>query len=266
MRPSRLRNEEASVARSSPSRDSLEPHLGGGFDQTVASLVMADQPVDFPLLAGLSDADAARVVAAGRRYFVGNGQHVFRQGEPHRGVYVIRSGKVRTYYAGPNGREITLAHWKEGNFVGGPELFGAGEHVWSGVAIGGVEILAISGPALRQLAESMPKLAVNLLDGLVAKGKCYSFTVQMLGTRSMVQRVAYLLLILAEYDFAGETSGPLHIQRPLTHDTMAGLVGANRQWVSSAMRRFQKDGLLRMDDARRIHLIRPQELVRIASG
>ena len=54
---------------------------------------------------------------------------IFSQGEQHDGIYVIESGDVRTYYLGPMGRELTLAYWTPGHFVGGPEIFAWPTHV-----------------------------------------------------------------------------------------------------------------------------------------
>ncbi len=48
------------------------------------------------------------------------GEGVFFQGDPHTGVWIIESGRVRTFYAGPSGREITLAYWSIGHFLGDP--------------------------------------------------------------------------------------------------------------------------------------------------
>src|ERR1700741_2894622 len=55
-------------------------------------------------------------------------------GVKHDGIYLIESGRIRVFYTSPQGREITLAYWHVGNFVGGPEVFGTGIHQWSGVA------------------------------------------------------------------------------------------------------------------------------------
>ncbi|MEJ2623384.1 MAG: cyclic nucleotide-binding domain-containing protein [Pseudolabrys sp.] len=54
---------------------------------------------------------------------------VFLQGDEHKGIWLIEAGMVRTFYAAPSGRQITLAYWPAGHFVGGPEIFGGGQHV-----------------------------------------------------------------------------------------------------------------------------------------
>lgn len=195
------------------------------------------------LFAGLSAAERERVLEVGRAHEVRSGETVFRQGDPHRGIFVILSGVVRVFYTSPAGREITLAYWTPGNFVGGPELFGEGAHLWSGMAVRQAEVLALSGEQVRALMNSAPRFAVNLVEALVHKGRCYSALIHMLGTRSVTGRLAQLLLAIGSLD-GTQTRGGLLLGRPLTHDELAKMVGATRQWVSITLERFRAQGLL----------------------
>ena len=99
---------------------------------------------------------------------------VFQQGDQHKGIWLIEAGIVRTYYAAPSGRQITLAYWPAGHFVGGPEIFGGGEHVWSADVTQNCHLLYLPATAIRRLVETQPSFALCLIEGLVAKGKCYS--------------------------------------------------------------------------------------------
>jgi CRP/FNR family transcriptional regulator, cyclic AMP receptor protein len=174
------------------------------------------------------------------------GETIFLQGDRHNGIYLIETGQVRTYYAGPSGREITLAYWTPGHFVGGPEVFGGGLHVWSANAVDVCRLSYLPGGAIRQLALTVPAFAICLIEGLVAKGKCYSALIQMLGTRSVTERLAQLLLILAEiHDREG--SGQIIVDRRITHEQLAGIVGSTRQWVTSTLRRFQTGGIIHVE-------------------
>lgn len=186
------------------------------------------------------------------------GESIFVQGEPHRGIFLIESGRVRTFYTGPSGREIMLALWTEGHFVGGPEVFGGGAHMWSAVAETDCRLRLLPGPTLRNLIQSMPSFALCLIDGLVAKGKCYSALIQMLGTRSVVERLGQLLLILAGVG-QNSDSGQLVIDRTITHEQLANIVGSTRQWVTSTLSRFQKQGLIAMERDR-IVILHPDRL------
>ena len=187
----------------------------------------------------LEEVSAVRRVASS--ITLAAGETVFLQGDRHNGIFLIESGRVRIYYAGPSGREITLAYWTPGHFIGGPELFGGGFHIWSASVVETARLAYLPGGAIRQLALTVPAVALCLIEGLVAKGKCYSALVQMLGTRSVTERLAQLLLILAELD---ERGGQMAVKRRITHEQIASIVGSTRQWVTSTLRRFQKRGII----------------------
>jgi CRP/FNR family transcriptional regulator, cyclic AMP receptor protein len=173
------------------------------------------------------------------------GETIFMQGAPHHGIFLIENGRVRTYYAGPSGKEITLAYWTPGHFVGGPEVFGGGTHMWSATAVEPTKLTRLPGSAILHLAKTIPAFAICLIDGLVAKGKCYSALVQMLGTRSVSERLAHLLLILAEAD--GNHGRRLIIKRRITHEQLANIVGSTRQWVTMTLTRFHKQHLIEIE-------------------
>ncbi len=171
------------------------------------------------------------------------GDSVFFQGDRHEGIWLIEEGIVRTFYAAPSGREMTLAYWTAGHFVGGPEIFGGGQHIWSADVTQDSRLLYLPAAAIRGLIETQPSFALCLIEGLVAKGKCYSALAQMLGTRSVVERLAQLLVILAE-NHGRRDGNRLVIERKITHDQIATIVGSTRQWVTITLDKFQKKGII----------------------
>jgi CRP-like cAMP-binding protein len=194
----------------------------------------------------LSTAETAELRRHGRRIAVPQGTAVFTQGDRHEGIFIIDRGQVRVYYTAPSGREITLAYWTPGHFIGGPEITGGGAHMWSGVAVDDCEITVLSSASLQRLLGRIPNFALALIDGLVAKGKCYSSMAQMLGTRSVIERLAQYLLNLSE--LYGEPDGPtIVIARKVTHDQIAAMVGSTRQWVTMMLKRFQKQHIVSIE-------------------
>ncbi|MDA0655688.1 MAG: Crp/Fnr family transcriptional regulator, partial [Proteobacteria bacterium] len=107
-------------------------------DDLPPALFLSETPVEIgtrsSFFARMSAEEFCVLRDIGREIHVPAGETVFFQGERHEGIFLIEFGSVRTFYVGPSGREITLAYWTRGNFVGGPEIFGGGEHIWSGVA------------------------------------------------------------------------------------------------------------------------------------
>jgi CRP-like cAMP-binding protein len=194
----------------------------------------------------LSAAEKAQLRELGRQIVVRQGEIVFRQGDQHDGIFIIESGQVRVYYTAPSGREITLAYWTPGHFIGGPEVSGGGVHMWSGLAIDECRITVLTSGTLDRLLTKMPNFARALIDGLVAKGKCYSSMAQMLGTRSVIERLAQYVMNLSElYGVAdGDT---IVINHKITHDQIAAMVGSTRQWVTMMLKRFQAKRILSID-------------------
>jgi CRP/FNR family transcriptional regulator, cyclic AMP receptor protein len=197
-----------------------------------------------PLLQGLSARERELVLRHGRPRVLNRGQTLFNQDTPHEGIYLIESGRIRVFYNAPSGREITLAYWHPGNFVGGPDIFGSGVHIWSGVATTDSSVIHLPGKALRNLVMQIPALGIGLIEGLAFKGKCYSALVQMLGTRSITERLAQLLLHLVDAYGVEEAEGVL-IAAAFTHADLAHMIGATRQWVTTSLHRLEEQGVLR---------------------
>jgi CRP/FNR family transcriptional regulator, cyclic AMP receptor protein len=191
----------------------------------------------------LSPSERETLVRWGRRRVLYRGQTLFSQGARHDGIFLIESGRIRVYYTAPSQREITLAYWHPGNFVGGPEVFGEGVHQWSGVASSNSSVVHLPGKELRKLVVQIPNLAIGLIEGLTFKGKCYSALAQMLGTRSITERLAHLLLHLVELYGIDDPDGIL-IGAAFTHADLAHMVGATRQWVTISLKRLQEKNVL----------------------
>jgi CRP/FNR family transcriptional regulator, cyclic AMP receptor protein len=196
-----------------------------------------------PLFRGLTDAEKARVLGSGKRKVLYRGAQLFRQGSPQDGIYLIESGRIKVFYIAPSGREITLAYWHSGNFVGGPEVFKQGLHVWSGAAAVNSTVLHLPGDILREMVLTIPALAVGIIEGLSFKGQCYSALAQMLGTRSPVERLSQLLLHLMNLYGVEERDGTL-IAASFTHADLAHMTGVTRQSVTTSLKRFTEDGIL----------------------
>ncbi len=194
-------------------------------------------------LSALPEEDRKTVRKMGTRCTFTKGQGVFHQGDSHTGVWVIEKGRARSYYVGPTGREITLAYWTPGHFIGGPEVFGRGRHIWSADATEDCTMIFLSGMSLQKLVREIPDVAVAVIHGLIAKGKCYSALIQMLGTRSVAERLRQFLVIFA--DTHGRHEGDaIIIDRTITYEQIAFIVGATRQWVTQTLDKLRCEGVL----------------------
>jgi CRP/FNR family transcriptional regulator, cyclic AMP receptor protein len=227
------------------------PQTGARHGQTgqpqIGALLMTDGGMHRsgppPLFRGLTESEKARVLGSGKRKVIYRGATLFSQGSQQDGIYIIESGRIKVFYIAPSGREVTLAYWHSGNFVGGPEVFKQGLHIWSGVAAVNSTVLHLPGDILRQMALTIPELAIGIIDGLSFKGQCYSGLAQMLGTRSPTERLSQLLLHLMNLYGVEEREGTL-IAASFTHADLAHMTGVTRQSVTISLRRFAELGIL----------------------
>ncbi|TCT05014.1 Crp/Fnr family transcriptional regulator [Aquabacter spiritensis] len=216
------------------------------------------------LVERLTPADQAVVRAHGRMMRLKAGDLLFRQGAIHDGIVVIETGQIRSFYTAPSGREITLAYWSPGHFVGGPEVFGGGLHMWSAEAARPSTLIFLPGEGLRELARRVPDLALGLIDALVFKARCYTAFAQMLGTRSVAQRLVQLLQHLANVYGVPDARGIL-VAAAFTHADLAALIGATRQWVTVQLGRMQADGILTHHRGLMV-ILKPEALVAPREG
>jgi CRP/FNR family cyclic AMP-dependent transcriptional regulator len=198
------------------------------------------------ILSHLTDAEFDRLLVLGRETEYAPDSFLFHQGERHDGIHFIRSGRIRSLYVSPEGREITLAYWPVGHFVGAPQIFSGGNHMWSSIAVEKSICLWLSGKVLRSLVQEIPNLAVGIIEGLDYKGRLYAALVQIMGTRSIPMRLAHLLLALAETE-RNSSGQPITLSESFTQEELAAMVGATRQSVSLTLDRFEKDDLITRD-------------------
>lgn len=201
--------------------------------------------------ADLESATQKALAEIGTSVTFASGQLLFEQGSPHTCTYFIEQGLVRTFYTSYSGREVTLCVWADGDLAGGPNFFGNGVHVWSGVASRQTRALAVRGDELKALARRMPNLALWIADVAMFKLKWVSLLFQVNGTESVAQRLPHLLLMLGE--LYGRADGKhTVIKHRLNQSDLSTLLGISRQWTNKAMGELKDLGLVKLE---RDHII-----------
>jgi CRP/FNR family transcriptional regulator, cyclic AMP receptor protein len=213
------------------------------------------QPNLLAKLLALDPATRVRIVKA-REYPAG--ELLLQQNDRQRNLYVIRSGTVRTFYTAPSGREITLAYWQAGDLLGADRLYEGGIFRWSCQTVTPTEAYSILETEMRAFVANVPDLAVAIIEALSFKVQWLSSLVQVLGTESVSRRLGHLLDTLCEL-YGVQSDVGITINAPFTHEDLATMVGASRQWVTMALARFQANGILKLGK-RRIEVLRRDRL------
>ncbi|TXF10047.1 Crp/Fnr family transcriptional regulator [Pelomicrobium methylotrophicum] len=253
--PIRLRNPGSGTdeANPSPVRVHVPTHPASHGLRTVAAPFAALPPEEKALL-------LSRCI----RKRIPRGTTVFTQGHLHTATYIIESGLVRTYYTAATGKEVTMAYWSEGDLIGGPNVLTADTvHVWSARAVEDSVVWCIAAKELENLVHTRPLIARFIIDSMTVKLFWVSSLLQAFGTQSVFLRLAHLLLKLAEM-YGVPTKSGIAIRYHFTQEDLANMVGATRQWVSTTLRHFQRDNIIR--SGKRLLEIQNIELLRRIVG
>lgn len=173
----------------------------------------------------------------------GDREAILRQGRRADGIVILLSGVVESVYYVDGERDLVLAEWGPGHFIGAPHIFGEGRQKWSARAVGRVDALHLDQGALRALIHRDPDIAIALIEAIGTKGEVCSELAQTLATCNVAQRLAGFLLSLT--DGAEAASRPRRVCVPaLDLLRLARRIGATRQAVGRALRDLRDHGAI----------------------
>jgi signal transduction histidine kinase len=121
-----------------------------------------------PLLAGLPDAELARLAATAGRLRVPEGHVLMREGDPADALYVLLRGRLevtRAYL----GEEVVIGRHRRGAFVGEMALLGHGNRSATVRATRPSELLVIGAAHFQELLIGSPEAAVTVLRAVVER-------------------------------------------------------------------------------------------------
>lgn len=210
-----------------------------------------ETPLDDPApsfglpLGSLTQATTRALARLLRRQEVPAGTIVFRQGEPARGLHLVRQGTLAVEHLTPDGRNVTIRLAVPGSVVGLVATLTGNPHQLLARAL--EPAVLDFGPRSDFLAflDDHPKLARSLLQRVSRRVEslerdCFEAT----GNYPLADRLLGKLEALARVTGRSTPEG-LALDMPLTVQTLANLLGCSRQWTSKVLTEMEKTGLIR---------------------
>lgn len=195
------------------------------------------------LLEGLSAAEQTEVARRCAEKTYRRGQVVFSVGDPPDALYLLREGRVKLRLLSPEGQEsIVQMFWPGDAF--GEILLAVPERAFEAVALDEVRVAVLSRGQLLGLLQSVPLFGMNFIRLLSARLTEARQDLAAFGHAAASRRLARALLRLAAQEGEDTPGGHTRLPRPVTHETLANLIGTTRETVSAQMRRFARAGLL----------------------
>lgn len=187
------------------------------------------------------------------------GEHIFREGDEFNAIAAVRGGTVKTYVNDAEGREQVQGFFLPGEVIG-LSAISQGRYPCNAVALDTVILCRFSFPTMAALATRMPGLQAQLFRLLSQDiGKA----ALLAGNYSADERMAAFLISLSRR-YAARGFSANRFQLTMTRTDIANYLRLAAESVSRVFRRFQDDGLIRVDrrDIELLHRPRLEELAR----
>lgn len=229
-------------------------HVARNPNHPVLTTTTADFLGTVPLFTGLDRAELESFAELTRERSYPRGSVILFENDPGDSLFVVRSGRVKVVLIGEDGREVILGVLGVGQHFG--ELALIDDHPRSAhvIAMEDASLIVLRRDDFRRRVESSPSVAWSLLAELSRRLRRADDKIGGLVLLDVPGRIARLLLDLSE------ESGTNQIEKSLTHQTIAQMIGASRETVSRAMKEFQDSGWISVE-RRRISLADRQALV-----
>ncbi|HSY81759.1 MAG TPA: Crp/Fnr family transcriptional regulator, partial [Gemmatimonadaceae bacterium] len=172
------------------------------------------------------------------------GSVILFEDDPGDSLYIVREGRVKVVLVGEDGREVILGVLGVGEHFGELSLIDDQPRSAHVIAMEDSKLLVLRRDDFRRRVEATPAVAWALLSELSRRLRRADGKIGGLVLLDVPGRIARLLL-----DFADEGGGGT-IDKPLTHQTIAQMIGASRETVSRAMREFQDAGWIGVERRR----------------
>jgi CRP-like cAMP-binding protein len=193
------------------------------------------------------------------------GSFFFFQGDPAEHLYVLTSGQAKLQQSHPNGQQVnlrTIQPW---------EMFGAlgavrkeATYPATAQALEDSTALAIKSEFLRELLETHPQIAFDLMTLMTSYIQEMQARYRELATERVEQRVANALIRLAGQSGV-KAEKEAEIELSFSRQDVAEMTGTTLYTVSRLLSEWDRQGIIKTG-RERISIIKPHALARIADG
>jgi CRP/FNR family cyclic AMP-dependent transcriptional regulator len=179
-------------------------------------------------------------------------------------VLLLASGRATISVLTQEGKEAILAFIEPGELFGELAILEGGNREEYAEATEPSTVILIPADEMRRLMEENPHVSVGITRLIGLRRRRVERRLKYLLFRSTRERLAHLLLELAEqYGFPSDEGVKLRIK--LSHQDLANIIGSTRETVTIVLGELQTEGSLRLG-RRRIVLTDPGRLARTAGA
>lgn len=183
---------------------------------------------------------------------------IFHENDPASAFYLVKSGRVKIYKTGPEGREQVLSILGDGQIFGDVPAFDGGPYPASAATMTDSEIYLIRSEDFQALVRRHPEVALKIIRVLGQRLRQSMELVRDLSFKQVPHRLAGLLVKLAG-EYGAQSEAGLLIELPLSRQELADIVGTSRETITRELKKMEREGLV-LIDRRRLTITDPERL------
>lgn len=192
------------------------------------------------------------------------GQLLYSQAQPIHSLFILKTGRVRVFRVAEDGKALTLAILEPGAVFGEMVLVGQRMYDSYAEAIDDALICQLNTVDVERFLLADPRIAVRVARILGERVAELEDRLTDLALRSLQARVAAALLSLTRPSGGAPAARfGRNLQVRLTHEQIAGVIGATREATSRVLSDFADRGVIKQGRGR-IIVLDPSALRRLA--
>ncbi|MCA9896718.1 MAG: Crp/Fnr family transcriptional regulator [Ardenticatenaceae bacterium] len=199
---------------------------------------------EIPLFHDLSQEQLRSIAKDVQPRRFGQGEIIFREGDPGQVLYLVQAGQVRIYVNGLDGSETSVILFgRPGDMFGELAVIDGLPRSATAVALDETLLYTISRESFRLHMQRFPQLALNFMKELTHRVRYNTRQMDSLASLPVSQRLARKLLELAQ-DYGRIETESVIIDMTLTQANLASLIGATRESTNKILRDFRERYLI----------------------
>ena len=187
------------------------------------------------------------------------GETIIKAGSLIKDFVYLKSGLVKLYHTGPDGKEQIITIAKPFDYVSLLSVFSDHRYHYSVTALEDSVTCNLSMDEIRSLVQENGDLALNLLSKMSRVADKIILDTLQIRRKHLRGRVAFLLLF-----FSQEVYGSEEFDLPLSRKEMAEYMGMSTENVIRSLSELRKDGILKIY-GKTIQIVNLETLISIAS-
>ncbi|MBH50260.1 MAG: Crp/Fnr family transcriptional regulator [Candidatus Marinimicrobia bacterium] len=153
--------------------------------------------------------------------------------------FILSEGSVKITRMSDDGREVILAILGEGDFFGEMALLDGEGRSANVVALADTQVLTLQRSDFLDILEQFPKIAIHLLKELTTRIRYSDQQIESLSLSGAEQRIAMVLLRLAE-EMGQIKEGTVTIENIPFQQDVANMAGTSRETVSRVYKMLEE--------------------------